>query len=66
MIGTSDIHGLVDWQYGIEDGGHRPVNLVLANERSIASIQEAMRERRTIAFFKDLIVGKTEFVKTID
>ena len=30
IIGTSDIHGLVDWQYDIPGGGHRPVTIVLA------------------------------------
>ena len=27
VIGTSDIHGLVDWQYQIPEGGHRPITL---------------------------------------
>ena len=24
ILGTSDIHGLVDWQFGVPEGGHRP------------------------------------------
>jgi hypothetical protein len=27
---TSDIHALVDWQYDVPRGGHRPVTLVFA------------------------------------
>ena len=30
ILGTSDIHGIVDWQYRISSGGHRPVTLVFA------------------------------------
>ena len=62
IIGTSDIHGLVDWQFGIAEGGHRPITLVFARERSIEAIAEALRERRTIAWFKNLLVGSQEFL----
>lgn len=30
IMGTSDIHGLVDWQYQVPEGGHRPLTLVFA------------------------------------
>jgi len=30
IIGTSDIHGLIDWQYNVPQGGHRPITLVFA------------------------------------
>ncbi len=62
VIGTSDIHGLVDWQYDIANGGHRPMLLVLAKEKSETSIKEAMFAGRTIAWFKNLLVGKAEHV----
>ncbi len=63
VMGTSDIHGLVDWKYKIADGGHRPVSLVLATDRSATAIEEALRAGRSIAFFKDLLIGKTEYVR---
>ena len=31
MIGTSDVHDLVDWDYNIPYGGHRPVTLVFSS-----------------------------------
>ncbi len=31
MMGNSDIHGLIDWQYDVPQGGDRPVTLVFAN-----------------------------------
>ena len=61
-MGTSDVHGLVDWQFGIQEGGHRPVTIVLADEKSEASIKEALFAGRTIAFFEDLLIGKEENV----
>ncbi|MDW3649584.1 MAG: Sb-PDE family phosphodiesterase [Bacteroidia bacterium] len=65
VVGTSDIHGLVDWQYGIQKGGHRPVMLVFAEDKSAEGIKEAMFAGRTAAYFKDLIVGKEEFLKPL-
>lgn len=60
IIGTSDIHGLVDWQFNIDEGGHRPVTLALCKEKSIESIREAFFERRTIAWFNNTLVGREE------
>lgn len=62
IMGTSDVHGLVDWQYGIHEGGHRPVTIVLANEKSEISIKEALFAGRTIAYFEDMLIGKEENV----
>ncbi|REJ73569.1 MAG: PHP domain-containing protein [Acidobacteria bacterium] len=60
ILGTSDIHGLVDWQYEIPQGGHRPVTLVFAAERSEAGIEQALRAGRTVAWMNDLLVGREE------
>lgn len=58
IMGTSDIHGLVDWQYGLHEGGHRPVTLVLATARTEDAIEAALRAGRTIAWFENTLVGK--------
>jgi hypothetical protein len=47
LMGTSDIHGLIDWQFKIPEGGHRPVTLVFAKERTAEAIKEALFDRRT-------------------
>ncbi len=60
ILGTSDVHGLIDWQFRVPEGGHRPVTLVLAEERSLAGIQEALDAGRTVAWFNNLLVGKEE------
>ena len=62
IIGTSDIHGLVDWQYKIAEGGHRPISLVFAEERTAESIEEAVKAGRTVAWFNNLLIGKQEFL----
>lgn len=62
IMGTSDIHKLIDWQYDVPGGGHRPVTLVFAKERSVESLHEALNERRTAVWFKNLLIGRTEHV----
>ena len=64
IMGTSDIHGLIDWDY-TEKGSHRPITLVFAKEKSLESLQEALFAGRTVAVFNDLLVGKEEFLKPL-
>ena len=59
ILGTSDIHGLVDWDFEVPQGGHRPVTLVFATERSADGIREALRARRTVVWFKDTLIGRS-------
>lgn len=60
IMGTSDIHGLVDWQFRLDMGGHRPINLVFASDKTEAAIKEAMFAHRTVAWFDNLLVGRQE------
>jgi hypothetical protein len=59
IMGTSDIHGLIDWDY-VEKGHERPVTLVFAKEKSEAALKEALFAGRTVAVFNSLLVGKKE------
>ncbi|MER3373387.1 MAG: Sb-PDE family phosphodiesterase [Allomuricauda sp.] len=59
IMGTSDIHGLIDWDY-VEKGHDRPITLVFAKERSEAALKEALFAGRTVAVFNSLLVGKEE------
>jgi predicted metal-dependent phosphoesterase TrpH len=65
IMGTSDIHGLVDYQYHVAEGGHRPVTLVLAETRSAEAIREALDAGRTVAWFENTLVGRPEHVREI-
>ena len=62
MLANSDIHGLIDWQYDVPGGGHRPVTLVFARERTEGSIKEALMMRRTAVWFDNTLAGKEEFL----
>ncbi|MEX0274768.1 MAG: Sb-PDE family phosphodiesterase, partial [Flavobacteriaceae bacterium] len=64
IMGTSDIHGLIDWDYH-EKGKSRPVTLVFARERSLESIKEALFEGRTVAAYTNLWVGKSQFLEPL-
>jgi len=62
IMGTSDIHKLIDWDFKVPQGGHRPLTLVFAKERTAESIKDALMNRRTVAVFKDLLIGRNEFL----
>jgi hypothetical protein len=64
IMGTSDIHGLIDWDY-TEKGKQRPITLVFAKEKSMESMQEALFAGRTVAVYNDLLVGKAEFLNPL-
>ena len=58
MLGTSDIHGLIDWLFEVPEGGHRPVTLVFAKERSLEGIKEGLFARRTVIWNKNNLIGE--------
>ncbi len=60
IIGTSDVHGLIDWDYNVASGGHRPVTLVFVSDRSEAGIEDALRNKRTVAWHNNFLVGRPD------
>ena len=62
IMGCSDIHDLIDWQYNTAKGGHRPVTLVFATERSEEGIKDALLKGRTAVWFDNTLIGKQEFL----
>jgi hypothetical protein len=58
IMGTSDIHGLIDWQFKIPEGGHRPVTLVFAKERTAEGIKAALFDRRTAVWFDNMLIAR--------
>ena len=64
IMGTSDIHGLIDWDY-TEKGHDRPITLVFAKEKSLESMQEALFAGRTVAVYNSLLIGKAEFLNPL-
>ena len=58
LIGVSDVHNLIDWDYKPHEGGHRPVNLVFAAGKTSAAIREALFAKRTVVWWKNLLLGR--------
>ena len=60
ILGVSDVHGLIDWDYDVHAGGHRTATLVLAEERTAESIHEALRANRTAAWKDNELIGRQD------
>ncbi len=58
LMGNSDIHGIIDWDYDLDKGGHRPVTLVFAKEKTNESIKQALFDGRTVVWVKNLLIGR--------
>lgn len=65
MLGTSDIHGLIDYQYEVANGGHRPITLIFAKSRSEAGIKDALFEGRTITWFNNILTGNQKVMQLL-
>jgi len=65
LIGVSDIHELIDWDYEPHEGGHRPVTLVLAEARSETSLKEALFAGRTVVWYKNLLLGREQHLRPL-
>lgn len=63
LIGVSDVHELIDWDYrpeAAENPGHRPVTLIFADEKTPESMRDALFARRTVVWWKDTLIGRPE------
>lgn len=60
FMGSSDVHKLIDWTFGVPRGGHRPITLVFAKEATADAIKEGLMNRKTVVFFKDLLIGRDD------
>ena len=65
MIGNSDNHPPMGFTYDLEDGEHRPMTLVFATERTAEAIEEALFARRTAVYWKNMLIGREEFLEPI-
>ncbi len=65
IMATSDIHGLIDWQFEVNDGGHRPVTLIFASDKNQESVKKALFERKTVAYFNNYLIGRAEYLEPL-
>ena len=64
ILATSDVHGLIEWDFS-NKGLQRPVTLVFAKEKSLAALNEALKAKRTVAAYNDLLIGRQEFLEPL-
>lgn len=62
IMGTSDIHGLIDWEYDVHHNGHRPVTLVFSEERTKDGLKESLMNGNTVVWSNDFLIGKERFL----
>lgn len=65
ILGTSDVHGLIDWDYDLANGGHRTATLVLTSSETEAGVKAALRAGDTVAVFNDNLIGKKANVEAV-
>lgn len=62
ILGTSDIHGLIDWEYDVHHDGHRPVTLIFSEERTEESLKKSLMDGKTVVWSNDFLIGKEPFI----
>ncbi|MGQ9649259.1 MAG: Sb-PDE family phosphodiesterase [Phycisphaerae bacterium] len=64
MLGSSDIHEPAPTTEQ-EEAGHRTMTLVLAKERTLLALREALDTGRTIVWWRDLLIGREADLKAV-
>ncbi len=62
LMGTSDVHGLIDWDYKNGPKGHRPITLVFSKDRTQEGIKTALFDHRTVVHFDNTLIGRDSFL----
>ncbi len=65
LMGNSDVHNLIAYEYNLFEGGHRPMTLVFARERTLDGIKEALQSRRTAVWSGDTLIGESQYLLPI-
>jgi len=65
MVGNSDIHDPIAFEYSGAPGDLRPVTLVFAKARTPEAVREALFERRTAVFSRGQLYGEARFLEPL-
>jgi 3',5'-nucleoside bisphosphate phosphatase len=66
VFANSDIHAPINYWYDLSHQySHRPMTLVFAKSRTLDGVKEALFERRTLAYFDDILAGKEELINEL-
>ena len=60
IMGTSDIHGLIDWTFDKEKKHHRPITFIISKNITKKSIRDALFSQKTFVWHRDMLIGKKE------
>ena len=64
-MGTSDVHGLIDWDYPKEKKAHRPITFIISKNKTASSIRDALFNQKTFVWHRDMLIGKKENILPI-
>ncbi|SFE68719.1 Sb-PDE family phosphodiesterase [Sunxiuqinia elliptica] len=59
---NSDIHAPVHMTYGEQ---HRPMTLVFATDKSMGAIKQALKDRRTVAYYENELAGDRQYLSPL-
>ena len=62
MLGNSDVHAPMP---EFAPGKHRTMTLVFATERSVEAIHDALKNRRTVVYHDEYIIGEERYLKEL-
>ena len=65
MVGGSDAHDPIDFDYRGPPDDIRPVTLVFAKARTAEAIREALVARRTAVFSRGRLIGEPEYLESL-
>ena len=65
ILGNSDVHTPIQTDINFAVGEHRATTLVFAKARTAEAIREALDNRRTAVFHKDLLIGEEQYLRQI-
>jgi len=65
MMANSDSHNPINFEYNLQNGEHRAMTLVFARERTAEAIKEALFDRRTVVYYKNMLIGEEKYLREI-
>ena len=65
LFASSDAHWPIDHYFNFPKGDRRDMTLVLAGTRDEAGIKEAIKQRRTIGYFGEMLWGPERWLKAV-
>ena len=65
MLGNTDAHDPIAYEYDLGHGEHRTMTFVLAKDNSIEAIKDALFNQRTIVYYQNKLVGEEKYLKQL-